>query len=186
MIARLLDRWLIDGVIGADELEQREAVIGLDGDGDVITLASAAIRDAGLQLEALRTQVEKRRAVETTAPAQGSSDVEIRNHARAMLPALDALDRVIEFGDEHARQNETLENWLLSVKGLRTRLAKVMESIGLTAINSIGCEVDLERHDVVSVVAAGQNPPNTVVAEKQRGYMFRGKMLRDAKVVVAQ
>jgi len=186
MIARLLDRWLLDGVIGADEIPRLEPTFVSDGDEDVIMAASLAIRDLGVQLEALRVQTEKRRAVEPAAPAQVSSDLEIRNHAKAVLPALDALDRVVEFGDEHARQNETLENWLLSVKGMRTRLAKVMESIGLTAFNSIGCEVDLERHDVVSVVAAGQNPPNTVVAEKQRGYLFRGKMLRDAKVVVAQ
>jgi molecular chaperone GrpE len=103
-----------------------------------------------------------------------------------MLPTLDALDRIIEFGDSMANKGDAFENWLTSIKALRTRLLKTMEGIGLIAISSVGTEVDLEIHDVVAVVPAGNFPANTVVSEQQRGYYFRNKLLRDAKVVVAQ
>ncbi len=111
---------------------------------------------------------------------------EMRKLAMQLLPSLDALDRVIEFGEKVERQDENFRNWLISVEAMRRRLLKTLEGIGLNVISSVGLEVDLEIHDVVGVVPAVECDPNTVVEEQQRGYYFKGKLLRDAKVIIAQ
>ncbi len=109
-----------------------------------------------------------------------------RQFAKSMLPALDALDRLVDMGEKAPGEDATFRNWLQSVKALRVRLTRTMESIGLKPVASVGSPVDLEVHDVTGVVPAGEFPPNTVVAEQLKGYLFRGTLLRDARVVVAQ
>lgn len=156
---------------------------------DLLERVANSTRDAVAQFESALAAAERRRAAEENrAPVVGpaASEQEMRTLARNLLPSLDALDRIIELGETQGRTDPVFLNWLISVKGLRARLTKSLEGIGLTALASVGTEVDLEKHDVVSVVPAGEFPANTVVAESQRGYYFRGKLLRDAKVVVAQ
>ena len=49
----------------------------------------------------------------------------------------------------------------------------------------MGKKVDLNLHEVVEYRASADHPNDTVIGERQKGYVLRGKLLRDAKVVVA-
>ncbi|MBI1291091.1 nucleotide exchange factor GrpE [bacterium] len=187
MLAQRVREWLWQGTL-EPHLELLPVDNSLDP-SDVHDLVSESVRGLVAGLEAEIATLQRRRAAEqvTAGPVEsGRGDAELRNLAKGLLPSLDALDRIIEFGDSYEQKAESFENWLTSVKALRTRLLRTLETIGLTAINSVGTEVDLEFHDVVAVVPAGNFPANTVVSEQQRGYLFRSKLLRDAKVVVAQ
>jgi molecular chaperone GrpE len=182
-----LRQWLFEGTLDGriDPLEVNDS---LEGSYDQLEAASLTLRNTVAEFERQIEALQRRRAADEPpgGRASATSEAELRNHARSMLPTLDALDRIIEFGDSMANKGDAFENWLTSIKALRTRLLKTMEGIGLIAISSVGTEVDLEIHDVVAVVPAGNFPANTVVSEQQRGYYFRNKLLRDAKVVVAQ
>jgi molecular chaperone GrpE len=92
---------------------------------------------------------------------------------------------VLEFGRNSGIEGEEFQNWLEAVGGVSVRLNRVLERVGLTPISSVGTEVDLAIHDVVATVRNNNYPENTVVEERQKGYYFRGRLLRDAKVVVA-
>lgn len=184
---RAIRQWVWKGTLEPDlETPPPESLLE---DRDLTELWSKSIRESVAEFEAKLATIQRKRALENPregAHSDGGSENDMKTLARSMLPTLDALDRIIEFGDNNSRQDEVFGNWLTSIKALRTRLLRTMEGIGLTAINSVGMEVDLEIHDVVSVVAAGKFPANSVVSEQQRGYYYRGKLLRDAKVVVAQ
>lgn len=136
--------------------------------------------------EALRRERLAGRSGGGPAPPPGRDDSALRGLAKSMLPALDALDRLLEFAETVENPDEVFQNWIKGVDALRVRLTKVLEGIGLRAISSVGMEVDLNVHDVVAVVPAGEFPSNTVVKEQQKGYYFQGRLLRDARVVVAQ
>jgi molecular chaperone GrpE len=187
MMTRRVRDWLWSGT-----LEPELTTLSVDDSVDPDDLAeaySSSIRTLVLDLEGQVAALQRRRAAEQVpaSPAEaGRSDAEIRNLAKGLLPSMDALDRIIEYGETYGKKDESFENWHNSVKALRTRLLRTLESIGLSAISSVGSQVDLEIHDVVSVIPAGKFPANTVVSEQQRGYVFRSKLLRDAKVVVAQ
>ena len=116
---------------------------------------------------------------------EDGSSVELRSIARSMLPVMDGLDRVVEYASQHRGDSEEFENWATAVEGVLTRLSRTMERIGLQPIASVGTEVDLALHDVVATVRSREYPENTIVAERQKGFYFRGRLLRDAKVVVA-
>ncbi len=183
---RNLERWLWEGsfepaamkldVLSPEDLPQ----------DDLLTLSRKTIQDYSRQIEDLQQALHRRRVSSQPTTARGEEDKEVRKIAKSLLPVLDALDRIIDYGRELDRQDEEFENWLRSVEALRTRMTKVAEEIGLRPISAVGMEVDLEKHDVVGVVPAGEYPPNTVVDERQTGYYFRGRLLRDAKVIVAQ
>jgi molecular chaperone GrpE (heat shock protein) len=44
----------------------------------------------------------------------------------------------------------------------------------------------LDRHEVVEVLHTNSIPDETIVEVRQKGYTLNGKIIRDAKVVVAQ
>jgi len=114
-----------------------------------------------------------------------TSDEELRSVARMMLPVLDALDRVLEYAKEVKNPDDQFNNWVRSVEGVAQRLGRALEKMGLVPISAVGNEVDLAMHDVVETRRTREYPDNTVIEERMKGYYFRGRLLRDAKVVVA-
>ncbi len=103
---------------------------------------------------------------------------------KQMIPVLDAMDRVLAYARDCPPSKE-LDNWLKSVEGVYYRLLTTLERHGLEPVESIGKPVDLEAHEVVEYIPSTEHAHNSVVAERSKGYRFRGKLLRDAKVVVA-
>lgn len=191
MIRDWLDQWLWQGTF---EVEcERLEVAGLENGRDLVGYLASHLTAVTEQVEgleqALRRERNAGRARQSTEPGgegKDGNEAEMKRFARSMLPAMDALDRLIEFGETVERKDEVFENWIKAIEALRSRLTKALESIGVTVISSVGLEVDLNVHDVVAVVPAGEFPANTVVKEQVKGYYFRGKLLRDARVVVAQ
>ncbi len=184
-----LNRWMWKGTF--DPTAERLPVqTELAPEVDLAGAVTAVLAELNRQVDSLKAAAERRRAADAprVAPgaATGSSEAEIRQIAKSMLPSLDALDRIVEFGESVAQKDETFANWMATVSALRVRLLRTLEGIGLVPITSVGCEVDFELHDVTALVPRGEFAPNTIVREQQRGYFFRGKLVRDAKVVVAQ
>lgn len=65
-------------------------------------------------------------------------------------------------------------------------LAKALEKIGVTEIDPIGAPFDANLHEAMAMQAAPGAEPNTVLAVVQRGYALNGRLLRPARVIVAQ
>ena len=149
---------------------------GDDPPTDLVHPATSYLRELW-RLADLAEEIERR--------GRGESTAELRGLARSMLPVLDALDRVVDYGMRASIPGEEFQNWLKAVEGVSLRLSRVMEGIGLSPISVVGTEVDLNVHDVVATVQTTKYPENTIVEERQKGYYFKGRLLRDAKVVVA-
>lgn len=103
---------------------------------------------------------------------------------RQVLPFLDNYAHLLDLAREHP-PSEEITNWLRSVEALYFRIVNLLESYGLRFINSIGKVVDLDYHEVIDYRPTLQHPHNTIIKELQKGVVFRGRLLRDAKVVVA-
>ncbi len=61
----------------------------------------------------------------------------------------------------------------------------MLESYGLFQLKAVGAKVDLNLHEVVEYRPSTDHMNEIVISERQKGYVFRGKLMRDAKVVVA-
>jgi molecular chaperone GrpE len=97
---------------------------------------------------------------------------------RDMLPVLDDFDRAlkVECGSpDYAR----------GIEMIYSRMYETLRKMGLEPIESTGKPFDPHMHQAVERVETKDAPEGTILAEFQRGYMFKGKMLRPSMVKVA-
>lgn len=97
---------------------------------------------------------------------------------RAILPILDDFERAlrVECVDrEYARGMELIYQ----------RLSDALKKLGLEPIETRGQMFDPHIHHAVEMVETDEHEDHSILDEYQRGYNFRGKLLRPAMVKVA-
>lgn len=146
-----------------------------DNNKDVVSIVSELMRERE-DLRELVAKFQLRR--------DEKENEELEQLLKSILPFLDGLERLMKMA-RLQRHSEEVANWLKAIESLYFRLINILEKQGLKPIDSIGKPVDLNLHEVVEYIPSKDSPHNTVIAERQRGYIFRGKVIRDAKVVVS-
>lgn len=97
---------------------------------------------------------------------------------KTMLPILDDFERAlkVDTGDkEYARGMELIYQ----------RFYDVLKKLGLEPISTKDTLFDPHLHHAVEMVETDDQPDNTILDEYQRGYYFKGRLLRPAMVKVA-
>jgi molecular chaperone GrpE len=132
-----------------------------------------------LQDRLLRRQAEfdnfRRRAERDRADVVEFAHTE---SVRAILPILDDFERALKVectGKEYARGMELIYQ----------RLSEALKKLGLEPINAKGQKFDPHIHHAVDMVETEEVEDHTVLDEYERGYNFRGRLLRPAMVKVA-
>ncbi len=127
----------------------------------------------------LRRQAEfdnfRRRAERERADIHEYANTET---VRGILPILDDFERAlkVECGDkEYVRGMELIHQ----------RLSDALKKLGLEPIDAKGRKFDPHVHHAVEMVETDQVEDHTVLDEYQRGYNFRGRLLRPAMVKVS-
>lgn len=97
---------------------------------------------------------------------------------RALLPILDDFERALK--------TETRdEEYSRGVELIYGRFRDALVKLGLEPIESAGKPFDPNLHHAVEMVPADDAGDQTVLDEYQRGYNFKGRLLRPAMVRVA-
>ena len=65
-------------------------------------------------------------------------------------------------------------------------LDKVLDKHGLTEVSPVGEAFDPEFHEALSMMPTQDVAPNTVVQVVQKGYLLNDRLIRPARVIVAQ
>ena len=100
-----------------------------------------------------------------------------------MLPIVDDFERGLE-ANRNTDDSETLKQ---GMELIYTKLIKYLEKNGVKAIVSTGEEFNPDRHEAIAMVpAADDSQKGKVVDTPTKGYTLNDKVLRHAKVVVAQ
>lgn len=101
--------------------------------------------------------------------------------AKAILPALDNLERALTVEAEHSEQ------LLKGVEMVQKDLLKALKENDIAEIEADGQKFDPNLHQAVQTVPADHDhPADTVVKVFQKGYILKDRVLRPAMVVVAQ
>ena len=95
-----------------------------------------------------------------------------------ILPRLDDLERIIKNTPEEM-QTGALFEWVIA---LQTKLNQDLDKLWVKAFDSIGEEVDPDKHDVMTTVP-GQKEW-IIFDEFEKWYLLLERVLRHAKVVV--
>jgi molecular chaperone GrpE len=115
---------------------------------------------------------------------QTTQEDEFAKFAKQSVQFIDAMERVVYLARKKS-YGEEIQGWIKSVDTAYDRLLRLMSRFGLEVISCDGEEVDLGRHDVVEYRPTKDYPHNTVIETMLKGVVLRGRVLRDAKVIVA-
>ena len=97
----------------------------------------------------------------------------------AIFPALDNFTRAFELIPEHLEEEE----WVKGIAAIEENLMKALTTLGLEAINQTGVPADPTLHEVLM---EGEGEPGQVIQIFEKGFAFKGKTIRPAKVMVGK
>jgi len=100
------------------------------------------------------------------------------NLANRILPVLDSLDKALEAAEEGPMTD--------GVRLTRENLLQALQTEGLTEIE-VGSEFDPTTMEALSTLpASDEHPDGTVIDTLEAGWMYKDRVLRPARVVVAK
>jgi molecular chaperone GrpE len=100
----------------------------------------------------------------------------------SLLDVIDDCDRAENQIKRSEEINESKEGTLLVFNKIRTTL----QHKGLTAMESINTDFDVEKHEAISEIDAASELKGKVIDEVMKGYYLNDKIIRFAKVVVGK
>jgi molecular chaperone GrpE len=109
-----------------------------------------------------------------------------RNLIGKLLPVLDNLERALAQAEKSDCANGSCKNFVQGVEMIDGQFRKLLEAEGLKHFTSKGEEFDPVRHEAILAIVTDQHPPNTVMDEVEKGFLFNNKVLRPARVTVSK
>jgi molecular chaperone GrpE len=100
----------------------------------------------------------------------------------------DLLD-VLDDSERAQKQMETTDDVQQIKEGVQLVFAKLRNTLsakGLKSIESLNKDFNVDLHEAVTEIDAGEEMKGKVVAEIQKGYYLNDKIIRFAKVVVGR
>ena len=112
---------------------------------------------------------------------------QLGNLATQMLPALDNLNRAVDFGlampeDKRAEIQTFFEGIVL----VNQQVNEVLAEMGVQPIATVGEVFDPHYHEAVAIEESEDFEPNTISAELLRGYRIGDRVIRHSMVKVAK
>jgi len=146
----------------------------LAAERDRLAQEKAELQDRYLRLAAefdnFRKRSERERLEAIEYAAMGA--------VKALLPVLDDFERALKATPGDA-------DYARGIELIYQRLFDAMKKLGLEPLEAEGKPFDPHLHEAIERVVDPNVDEDTVVAELQRGYLFKGRLLRAALVRVA-
>jgi len=131
------------------------------------------------QLQRLQAEFDNYRKRTMRQREQWTDEIRA-DFCKQLLSTLDDIDRALGYSDGDP---VSLRKGLELIK---KNLTATLGTMGLASIPAAGCPFDPQVHEAVMVEADSFIRGETVTAELQRGYLFKEKLLRPAKVKVSK
>ncbi len=129
------------------------------------------------ELENYRKRAEKEK-LDSMALAKSSVLLEF-------LPLADGCERALKSFDEAPSGSNALRQYREGVELLYKQLLDTLGRAGVVPVDSEGKKFDPHLHEALSREETREFAEGTVIKELRKGYLFEGKLLRPAQVVVA-
>ena len=165
----------VDGQAAPMDAETQQAAAPAEESAAATELQT--LRDRFMRLAAefdnYRKRTEKER-VESWGRAQAQL-------VQQLLDPLDDLQRVAHYGTDTA----TVQSLLDGVQMVERKLLRTLESAGLEVLDASGQPFDPTVHEAIMAAPAERHEDDESVGEVfQKGYRFKGDLLRPARVQV--
>ncbi len=111
---------------------------------------------------------------------EGAIEEGIAKFAKEILTIIDNFEKAIE----SAKVSEDISALAKGVQMIHYQLVSTLEKFGIQEIITEG-EFNPAEHEAVDTYVSNEHKPNEIVKVLQKGYKYKEKVLRPAKVVVA-
>jgi molecular chaperone GrpE len=151
-----------------------DALAAIANERDQLATEKAELQDRYLRLQAEFQNARRRADKDRMEFAEYAATEAVR----ALLPIVDDFERALKVeatGKEYAKGMELIYQ----------RLFESLKKLGLEPVASAGLAFDPHVHHAIEMVESENAADNTVIDEYQRGYNFKGRLLRPAMVRVA-
>jgi molecular chaperone GrpE len=142
----------------------------------------ADLRDKMLRAAAENENVKKRIERERLASLKYAGEYIFRE----ILPVVDNLERATDQGDtEGADAEKNLTALLEGVQLTLKSLMNTLEKFEVKVSKSVGEPFDPKHQEALTMAPSDMVPTNHVISEFEKGYYYKDRLLRAAKVVVS-
>ena len=97
-----------------------------------------------------------------------------------LLPVVDNFERALEHIPEEEKEN----SFAKGVEGIYKQIQKMFSDCDIQAIEAVGKKFDPALHNAVMTEEEGDAEEDTVTADLQKGYTYRGNVVRHSMVKV--
>ena len=162
----------VDGTV-EDQPEEPEAPEADERDAKIEDLNNRYLRLMA-EFDNYRKRTEKEKASQFQ---NGEAKV-----LEKILPVLDSFERGMKAVPEEQHEDPVYQG----MDKIYKQLMKTLTDLGVEPIDAEGKPFDLELHNAVMQVENDELEENTVAAELQKGYTFKGTVLRHSMVSVVK
>jgi len=170
----------MEGTTAKDE--SPEAIPAQDGDSAVqleeVLAKNRELEDRLLRLAAEQDNFRKRMQRERESLLKYAEESLLKD----ILPSLDNLERAVE----QCRCAPDAAALLTGVEMTCKGLLNTLEKFGLTSLSGEGQPFDPNFHEAVAMEHSEKVPEDHILQEYQKGYRYKDRLIRAAKVVVSK
>ena len=112
---------------------------------------------------------------------------QLGNLATQMLPAIDNLNRAVDFALEIPEEKRSdIQPFIDGVVLVSQQVNDVLEEMGVQQIATVGETFDPHYHEAVATEESDEHDPNTISEELLRGYRIGDRVIRHSMVKVTK
>ncbi|HMQ02543.1 MAG TPA: nucleotide exchange factor GrpE [Pyrinomonadaceae bacterium] len=179
-----------------DSKELRSDIKRLEGELERLESESAKLKEKIGDLQEERTELYKnaqRRLKDfeafkarTERERSETFQRQLSNLATQMLPALDNLDRALQFASELSNEQQNgFSQFFDGIVLVNQQVNEVLGEMGIVPIASVGEPFDPQIHEAVAIDEREDMPPNTITTELLRGFRIGDSVIRHSMVRVS-
>lgn len=156
---------------GVDAVAQLAA---LTAERDQLAAEKAELQDRNLRQSAEFQNFRRRVSNEKLELVEYAASEAVRS----LLPVLDDFERALKVESAD-------KEYVRGIELIYQRFFETLQKLGLEPVESAGKAFDPHVHHAVEMVQTSDVEDHTILEEFQRGYNFKGRLLRPAMVKVA-
>ncbi|MBQ3254205.1 MAG: nucleotide exchange factor GrpE [Rikenellaceae bacterium] len=170
-----------DDTPAVDEMADQTDAEPVDETAEALAKAEAEAaewRDKYLRLQAEFDNYRKRTLKEKMSLVESGGE----NVIKALLPVVDDVDRALAAMEK----SDDVEALRGGVRLISQKFNEVMRQQGVSEIEAVGKEFDVDVHEAVARFPIDGKNSGEIIDVVQKGYKLGDKVIRYAKVVVAE
>lgn len=170
-----------DDTSSVDEMADQTDAEPVDESAEALAKAEAEAadwRDKYLRLQAEFDNYRKRTLKEKMSLVESGGE----NVIKALLPVVDDVDRALAAMEK----SDDVEALRGGVRLISQKFNEVMRQQGVNEIEAVGKEFDVDVHEAVARFPIDGKNSGEIIDVVQKGYKLGDKVIRYAKVVVAE